>query len=257
MAKKSKSPKPDDGEDTPIDFTDANQVLTCQSLVGWDVGKLSAADGAIEKWLSMLTSDWLPTSCDGWRSHEIEILVLLVESGLVDLRESQNGKLVTLSGAVWSDGEIEISEAFSARLSHDGVQAKADLADPLLRGHTFAHVRGWTPFTAGAKAEPVRSVTALQQDGPCGSNQWRHDGEVLAGTMQVGAWKMVKHLWGQPEHVARFDDLLVPVYGDPEHIADDNAFGTLRREANKFFKNNGIPWKASLKKGTVSLGPAE
>ena len=94
-------------------------------------------------------------------------------------------------------------------------------------------------------------------DGPCGNNQWRHDGEVAAGTMQVGAWKMVKHLWGLTDRVASFDDLIVPVYGDPEHIADEVAFGAMRREANKFFGDNGIPWKASLKKGSVSLRPAK
>jgi len=92
-----------------------------------------------------------------------------------------------------------------------------------------------------------------KQDGPCGQNQWRHNGEVAEGTMQVGAWKMVKYLWNQPDQIASFDELIVPVYGDPEHIADDNAFGALRKAANKFFKAHEIPLAVSLSKTTVSL----
>ncbi len=94
-------------------------------------------------------------------------------------------------------------------------------------------------------------------DGPCGIGQWRHNGVVLTGTMQVGAWKMVKCLWEQAGHVASFDDLIVPIYDDSEHIADEVAFGALRREANRFFSKYSIPWSASLRRATVFLKPAE
>jgi len=90
-------------------------------------------------------------------------------------------------------------------------------------------------------------------DGPYGNCQWRHNGEVVKDTMQVGAWKMVKHLWEQDDHTACFDELIVPVYNDTEHIADENAFGSLRKAANKFFSVNAIPLSVSLNKATVSI----
>ena len=90
-------------------------------------------------------------------------------------------------------------------------------------------------------------------DGPCGNHQWRQSGKVLTGTMQPAAWKMVNHLWGQPDKAADFDDLKVPVYDDPEHLADANAFGSLRRAANSYFRDNKIPWSVAIKKTSVSL----
>jgi len=90
-------------------------------------------------------------------------------------------------------------------------------------------------------------------DGPYGHCQWRHSGEVIEGTMQVGAWNMAKHLWGQADRTAGFDELIISVYGDSNHIADENAFGSLRKAANQFFRDNGISLAVSLSKSTVSM----
>jgi len=100
-----------------------------------------------------------------------------------------------------------------------------------------------------------KAMQSADEDGPCGSCKWRHNGVESSGTMQVGAWKMVKYLWGQADYVATFDDLIVPVYDDANHIADENAFGSLRKAANRFFRDNSIPLAVSLSKATVTLQP--
>lgn len=104
-----------------------------------------------------------------------------------------------------------------------------------------------------AIAPEVNASVDVEKDGPCHPRYWRQNGEVINGTMQIGAWKMVKHLWKQTDRVASFDELKVPVYDDAEHIADDSAFGSLRKAANKFFRGNDIPYSVSLSKTTVSI----
>jgi hypothetical protein len=71
--------------------------------------------------------------------------------------------------------------------------------------------------------------------------------------MQPAAWKMVDFLWKQPTHAATFDDLKVPIYDDADHLADTQAFGSLRRAANKYFNKHGIPWLVGISKTVVSL----
>jgi hypothetical protein len=90
-------------------------------------------------------------------------------------------------------------------------------------------------------------------DGPCHPYTWRHAGIPVDDHMQPGAWKLVDHLWKQQDLAATFDDLKHPVYDDREHTAGDEAFGSLRRAANKFFKTHGISWRISIKKKIVHL----
>lgn len=106
----------------------------------------------------------------------------------------------------------------------------------------------WVPYLRAI----MRRVN-VASDGPCGYCRWRHNGKITEVTMQGAAWRMCGHLWEQPDRTATFNALKVPVYGDREHIADDNAYGSLRREANKAFGASDIPWRAGLKKGTAYL----
>jgi hypothetical protein len=43
------------------------------------------------------------------------------------------------------------------------------------------------------------------------------------------------------------------VYGDAEELVGEHAIGSLRRDANKYFRSNKIPLRISTKKKTVSL----
>jgi hypothetical protein len=52
---------------------------------------------------------------------------------------------------------------------------------------------------------------------------------------------------------AHFDDLPVAVYDDAAHITDANVIGSLRRDANAFFKREGVPWRITIKKHKVSM----
>ncbi len=63
----------------------------------------------------------------------------------------------------------------------------------------------------------------------------------------------MNYLWDQPNHTATFADLKLPVYDDPEHPADHDAFGSLRRAANSFFIAHGIPWRVHIKMRVVYL----
>ena len=63
----------------------------------------------------------------------------------------------------------------------------------------------------------------------------------------------MNHLLQQPDLSAEYNELRQPVYRDQEHQADNNAFGSLRRAANKFFAEYGIPWRVGIKQRIVFL----
>jgi hypothetical protein len=109
--------------------------------------------------------------------------------------------------------------------------------------------------------EPPMTLVAITRsdpprvDGPCHPYSWRLDGKTI-GKMRTGSWKMVAYLWHQLDRAATYVDLLQPVYDDAEHVADANAFGSLCKAANKFFKEHRIPWRAGTKKAVVYLESA-
>jgi len=72
----------------------------------------------------------------------------------------------------------------------------------------------------------IKSPTydSLHTDGPCHPYTWCLGGKLCNGTMQPAAWRMVNHLLQQPDRADEYDELRQPVYGDPEHQADNNAF---------------------------------
>jgi hypothetical protein len=90
-------------------------------------------------------------------------------------------------------------------------------------------------------------------DGPCQPYTWRHRGKRIGDLMQPAAWKMVNDLWSRRNKAAEFADLKRPVYEDPEHTADANAFGSLRRAANKYFAAHDIRWRVCIKQKLVYL----
>jgi hypothetical protein len=96
-----------------------------------------------------------------------------------------------------------------------------------------------------------------ESDGPVVGFRWRRNGELIEGTMQPAAWRMVNHLWKQPDRSASFDGLKVPVYDDSDHVADASNFGALRKAANKYFRVNSVPLRITIKKTAVSLTAAE
>ncbi len=92
-----------------------------------------------------------------------------------------------------------------------------------------------------------------EKDGPYGHCQWRHNGEVVDGTMQVGAWKVAEFLWTQPGKKASFDDLYEVATCDRND--KDFDFKSSAQKAKKFFGKADIPLRLSVseKHRTVSL----
>jgi hypothetical protein len=122
----------------------------------------------------------------------------------------------------------------------------------IVSAHSQAAERGGEPpmkLVAITRSDPPRV------DGPCHPYSWRLDGKTI-GKMRTGSWKMVAYLWQQLDRAATYVDLLQPVYDDAEHVADANAFGSLCKAANKFFKEHRIPWRAGTKKAVVYLESA-
>lgn len=114
----------------------------------------------------------------------------------------------------------------------------------------------------GPNGEPQSGqVTAKENvaecDGPAGPRHWRHNGQVLKGTMRSGAWRMASHLWRQPHKTDNIYQLIEPVYGDSAYRISKESFQSLCRDANKFFAKNGVPWKAGVNGDCVSLTATE
>lgn len=99
----------------------------------------------------------------------------------------------------------------------------------------------------------LEAAIPTDPDGPCQPFTWRVNGDSVAGEMQPAAWRMVNELFSTEGRSASYDELKLPVYRDAEHVADGNAFGSLRRGANDFFEKHNIPYRVSIKKTTVSL----
>ena len=97
------------------------------------------------------------------------------------------------------------------------------------------------------------SETPPISDGPLPGYRWVNNGEIITDRLQPAAWKMVNHLWNLESKTASFDELKMPVYSDENHDADRNAFGSLRRAANNYFKDHEIGLRVTINKELVSL----
>ena len=60
-------------------------------------------------------------------------------------------------------------------------------------------------------------------------------------------WRLVAHLWRCRNHAAEFATLGGPVWRDHAAQIDSGNVGSLRRDANKFFKEHSIPCRVSIR----------
>jgi hypothetical protein len=111
--------------------------------------------------------------------------------------------------------------------------------------------------TLQSNIQTVKNYHDQECDGPCGIRHWRHNGQLLKADMRKGAWKMAKHLWGQPNKAASIYQLLEPVYGDGTHPVSKEGFRSLCRDANKFFIKHRLPWRAIQFDDNISLTAME
>jgi hypothetical protein len=144
-------------------------------------------------------------------------------------------------------------------------QARVDLYGAVIELHEFAHgVRreiecSATSKSNGAIGDPtskgrqIANNNAPVSDGPVEGYRWAHNCKVTSDTMQPKAWKLAEFLWKRPMRTADFDTLALPVYDRHGHTVTEHAIGSLRKQANSFFSQHGIPLLVSIKQGIVRL----
>ena len=100
----------------------------------------------------------------------------------------------------------------------------------------------------------VQKEIAPEPDGPVRPESFRWDRELYSGLIGL-AWNLVYHLWNFPgDGGVPFSELGEPVWGDDEVIVDpDSNLGALRRNANKFFRDNKLPFRVKIKNRRVEL----
>ncbi len=101
-----------------------------------------------------------------------------------------------------------------------------------------------------SETEPPRQ----KPDGPIGKSGFRWHEKEKTG-LRPDAFQLVSHLWKAIDRTSTWDDLAEPVFDEHEgdYVTSDRL-GSVRRDANNFFQNNGFPFKVKL---SVKLRKAE
>lgn len=66
-------------------------------------------------------------------------------------------------------------------------------------------------------------------------------------------WRLISHVWHRPSRRASVDSLAEGVWGNPKHDISYLALATLRRNANRFFSKNDLPFKMKAGRDGVVL----
>lgn len=83
-----------------------------------------------------------------------------------------------------------------------------------------------------------------QKDGPVRYDGFRWKGQVYQG-LRNKAWMLVAYLWKTRTRQADDDQLVPAVWDNVQDVSKDSA-GSVRREVNEFFKDNGLPFSISV-----------
>lgn len=103
--------------------------------------------------------------------------------------------------------------------------------------------------------QPVMVTTPdenIPDDAPTPPDGFTYKGQKFQG-LTPKPMRLIIHLWIQTNRTSRFDDLADPVWGDRNEIVTKDAVGSLRRQANKFFKDNNIPFRVTINEPHVTL----
>ncbi|QEG01602.1 hypothetical protein Mal15_56790 [Stieleria maiorica] len=107
--------------------------------------------------------------------------------------------------------------------------------------------RGCEPAQGLPTRDQLRGLKELDPnpDGPVLPKGWRHAGHVYTN-IEPRPSKLVSFLWKLSDRSAEWDDLAEPVWGDrAATLKEGQAVESACRKANKFFRDNKIPWKVS------------
>lgn len=90
------------------------------------------------------------------------------------------------------------------------------------------------------------------QDGPIPPDEFGFSGKC--GRMKRSrTWQFVKILWNSPNRTVTLDGLAKPLWGDSKHDISIMAVGSLRRDANRFFTEHGMPFRVRLSQDEAVL----
>ena len=89
-------------------------------------------------------------------------------------------------------------------------------------------------------------------DGPIAPDGFRWNGKEYRGLSKKPFFAL-RFLWDLPCRCAEFPDLAEPVWQDHEFTPDRSNAGTIRRELNKFFEDNHLPWISKVSNGSLCL----
>jgi hypothetical protein len=89
-------------------------------------------------------------------------------------------------------------------------------------------------------------------DGPVGDDGFRWESRECHGLRPL-AHRLLAFLWHARDHSAVFSDLKELVWGNREARISSDMVGSVRRELNRFFEGNAIPFKVTVKRDRVTL----
>ena len=89
-----------------------------------------------------------------------------------------------------------------------------------------------------------------QQDGPIPPDTFSFDG-IAYSLRSPLVWRLLHHVWSKPGRQASVDSLAKAVWGDATHSVSYLAVASLRRNANRFFKANKLPFMMRTSQETV------
>lgn len=89
-------------------------------------------------------------------------------------------------------------------------------------------------------------------DGPVSPDGFFFDG-VMYRLRKPLAWRLINHLWHARSRRASVDSLAIGVWGDAEHDISYLAVATLRRDANRFFVQNCLPFRMKVGQDVAML----
>ncbi len=107
------------------------------------------------------------------------------------------------------------------------------------------------------RREPAGGATGTEgkaeaRDGPEPPDSFNHGGKEYSGLARK-PFLAVCFLWGRRNKKARRDELAQPVWEDQALAPDVTGVQGLRKEINKFFRANEIPWHAEFRNDYLCL----
>lgn len=108
------------------------------------------------------------------------------------------------------------------------------------------------PTPVYAMHDKPAAAPVVGADGPFGTDGFRWCGSDNHG-LTPKPFRLVDALWKAPNRTLEFSDLAEPVFRDHAVSVTESTVGSLRREANNFFKTRELPFRVAISGDRVTL----